>query len=135
MLAQSLKRMSPVMARVSGTYIWNIESTQVCHLLLERRSNQSTTMLFVIIYFIVIIYFLLTTLAIWLIGIKKFSFEIKGSLLIKRDKTSLNRNISSAIFYLFYKVLKISGLLHGNLFDLVSLLHFKRHYQHLIINL
>ena len=33
MLAQSLKRMSPVMARVSGTYIWNIESTQVSPLI------------------------------------------------------------------------------------------------------
>ena len=37
-------------------------------------------------------------------GNKKFLFEIKESLLIKRDKTSLNRNISSALFYLFYKV-------------------------------
>ena len=38
-------------------------STQMCHLILERRPNQSRTVLFVIIYFIAIIYLLLTTLA------------------------------------------------------------------------
>ena len=35
---------------------------------------------------------------------KKFLLEIKESLLITRDKTSLNRNISSAPLYLFDKV-------------------------------
>ena len=35
---------------------------------------------------------------------KKFLLEIKESLLIMRDKPSLNRNISSAPLYLFDKV-------------------------------
>ena len=35
---------------------------------------------------------------------KKYLLEIKESLLIMRDKPSLNRNINSAPLYLFYKV-------------------------------
>ena len=35
---------------------------------------------------------------------KKVFLEIKESLLIMRDKPSLNRNISSALLYLFDKV-------------------------------
>ena len=35
---------------------------------------------------------------------KKYLLEIKESLLIMRDKPSLNRNINSAPFYLFDKV-------------------------------
>ena len=35
---------------------------------------------------------------------KKYLLEIKESLLIKRDKKSLNRNINSASLHLFDKV-------------------------------
>ena len=35
---------------------------------------------------------------------KKFLLELKESLLIMRDKPSLNRNIRSALLYLFDKV-------------------------------
>ena len=35
---------------------------------------------------------------------KKYLLEIKESLLIMRDKPSLNRNINSALLYLFDKV-------------------------------
>ena len=76
----------------------------MCHLLLERRSKQSITILFVIIYFIAIIYLLLTTLAFWVMKNKMFLSKIKESPPIMRDKSSLNRNISSAALYLFDKV-------------------------------
>ena len=67
---------------------------------------------------------------------EKFLLKIKESLLIMRDKPSLNRNISSAPLYLFDKsILNISGTFHGSSFNLISLFPFKHHCQHLIINL
>ena len=68
---------SPIMARVSGTQIQDLGSTQMCYLLLEKRSNQSKTMLLVIIYFIAIIYLLLTTLAFQRMRTKSFYWESK----------------------------------------------------------
>ena len=35
---------------------------------------------------------------------KMYLLEIKDSLLLRRGKSSLNRNINSAPFYLFHKV-------------------------------
>ena len=50
----------------------NIRFAEVCHLLLERRSNQSITKLLVIIYFIPINYILFTTSVFWIMRKKAF---------------------------------------------------------------
>ena len=59
---------------------------------------------------------------------KKYLLEIKESLLIMRDKPSLNRNINSAPLYLFDNLTSFS-LLHVSLFNLVSLFPSKYHYK------
>ena len=62
---------------------------------------------------------------------RKLLLQIKESLLIMRDKRSLNRNISSAPLYLFDKVST-----HFTVFYLTSFVFpFKHHCQNLIINL
>ena len=58
---------------------------------------------------------------------KKYLLEIKESLLIMRDKPSLNRNINSAPLYRFDKV--SFSLFHVSLFNLVSLFPVKCHYK------
>ena len=65
-----------------------------CQLFLERRSNRQITVLFVIIYSTEIFSPLLTYSVF-------SSLQIKESLLIMIDKTSLNRNINSALLDLF----------------------------------
>ena len=59
---------------------------------------------------------------------KRCLLEIKESLLIMRDKPSLNRNINSAPLYLFDNLTSFS-LLHVSLFNLVSLFPSKYHYK------
>ena len=46
---------------------------------------------------------------------KKFLLELKESLLIMREKPSLNRNIRSAPLYLFGKVYRFTPLLGGSI--------------------
>ena len=96
--------MSPVIARVSGTYIWNLGTRWLCHLSLERRSSQSITVLLMII---LLHCNYLTSFDNFLAHEnEKCLSEIKESFLILRDKPSLNRNISSAPIW--YSILKIS---------------------------
>ena len=59
---------------------------------------------------------------------KRYLLEIKESLLIMRDKPSINRNINSAPLYLFDKVLASFSLFHVSFFNLVSLFPSKYHY-------
>ena len=56
---------------------------------------------------------------------KKYLLEIKESLLIMRDKPSLNRNINSATLY----VLTSFSLFHVSLFNLVRLFPSKNHLK------
>ena len=76
----------------------------MCHLLLERTSNYQITVLFVIIYSTVIFYPILATVVFLLNETKSIYWKMKESLLIMRDKPSLNRYIDSAPLYLFVKV-------------------------------
>ena len=96
--------MSPVIARVSGTYIWDLGTRWLCQLSLERRSSQSITVLLMII---LLHCNYLTSFDNFLAHEnEKFLSEIKESFVIMRDKPSLNRNISSAPIW--YSILKIS---------------------------
>ena len=76
----------------------------MCHLLLERTSNYQITVLFVIIYSTVIFDPILATVVFSLNETKSIYWKMKESLLIMRDKPSLNRYIDSAPLYLFVKV-------------------------------
>ena len=89
----------------------------MCHLLLERRSNRQITVLFVITY-VSVIFFPVAD------ENKKYLLKIKESLLILRDKPSLNRDINSASLYLFDKVSE-----QGISRNPVSLFNFKYHYK------
>ena len=60
---------------------------------------------------------------------KKYLLEIKESLLIMRNKPSLNRNINSAPLSLFDSLLTSFSLFHVSLFNLVSLFPSKYHYK------
>ena len=66
---------------------------------------------------------------------KKYLFEIKESLLIMREKASLNMSINSAPLYLFYSLLRSFSLFHISLFNLFSLFLFKYHYKTLKMKL
>ena len=92
------------MERVWDTEMQDLESTWVCHLLLERRSNQPIKFCFVIIYFIAIIYLSFDNFSILGHENKNFLLEIKESFIIMTDKPWLNRNTSSTPLYLFDKV-------------------------------
>ena len=84
-----------------------------------KKVKPSKTVLFVIIYSTVIFYSF-DNFSVLAHENKKYLLEIKESLLIMRDKPSLNRSINSAPLYLFDKV-------YVSLFNLVSLFPSKNH--------
>ena len=79
--------MSPIMAKVSERKSNQSKNSAVCDYLLHCNYLPSFDNFNILVH-----------------ENKKFLLKIKESLLIMRDKPSLNRNISSAPLYLFDKV-------------------------------